>query len=290
MPYSISDLEQLSGIKAHTIRMWEQRHGILRPERTATNIRTYSDADLRRLLTVAALCGEGRRISQIAKLSETELGQALLAGAADAHDYNSQVNALLVALLAFDELRLHELLNGAAHRLGFEEMMMYVAYPLLQRIGLMWLAGTLNPAQEHLLAHLLRQKMLAATEALPPVPTTAPRWLLFLPEGELHEIALLFMNLALRRRGQHTLYLGQNMPLADLAAVCTTYQPYAVTTVLTTQPERGRLAEFAAELAAFCPCQRLVLYGSLARQEGVVWPAHCERPVLMTDFLDSVTA
>ena len=290
MPYSISDLEQLSGVRAHTIRMWEQRHGILRPGRTASNIRTYSDADLRHLLTVAALCGQGRRISQVARLSAEELGQALLAGCADADDCNSQVNALLVALLAFDEPRLHALLTVAARRLGFEDMMLRVAYPLLQRIGLMWLAGTLTPAQEHLLAHLLRQKLLAATEGLPPVPATAPRWLLFLPEGELHELALLFMNFALRRRGQHTLYLGQNLPLADLAAVCATYAPHAVTTVLTTQPDRGQLGEFAAELAGCCPCERLILYGSLAQQPDVAWPARCERPALMTDFLAGVAA
>ena len=283
--FSISDLEQLSGIKAHTIRMWEQRYNLLRPVRTATNIRLYCEDDLRRLLNVTTLCGRGQRISQVASLNDEELKTAVLACCNDNHDYHLQVNALLAAMLSFDEISLDQLFNDAAKRLGFEKMMLFVAYPLLQRIGLMWLAGTVNPAQEHLLAHLLRQKMLAATEALPSVPTSARRWLLFLPEGELHELALLFMNYSLRARGQHTLYLGQNMPTAELASVCETYKPDVVVSVLTLKPERGRVVEFAQEVSALCQHKLVVLYGPLARQEGLELPANCVSPALMTDFL-----
>ena len=286
--FSISDLEQLSGIKAHTIRMWEQRYGLLRPVRTATNIRMYCNDDLRRLLNVSTLCARGQRISQVASLSDAEIQTAVLACCNDAHDYHQQVNALLAAMLSFDEQRLNYLFTEAADQLGFENMMLYVAYPLLQRIGLMWLAGTVNPAQEHLLAHLLRQKMLAATDALPGVPRSARRWVLFLPANELHELALLFMNYALRARGQHTLYLGQNLPVEELDEVCATYQPDAVVTVLTSQPERGRVAEFAQLVSASCGDKLVVLYGSLARQEGLELPKNCVSPALMTDFLTLV--
>lgn len=286
--FSISDLEQLSGIKAHTIRMWEQRYDLLHPVRTATNIRTYSEDDLRRLLNVTTLCGRGQRISQVARLSDDEIKEAVLACCDDGHDYHLQVNALLAAMLSFDEIRINQLLNEAAARLGFEQMMLFIAYPLLQRIGLMWLAGAVNPAQEHLLTHLLRQKMLAATDALPGIPLTARRWILFLPEGELHELALLFMNYTLRVRGQHTLYLGQNMPTAELGEVCETYQPDALVTVLTLQPERGRVGEFAQEVSAMCGNKLVVLYGPLARQEGLELPDNCIAPVLMTDFLSLV--
>ena len=288
--YSISDLEQLSGVKAHTIRMWEQRYSLLRPVRTPTNIRLYCDDDLRRLLNVTTLCGQGQRISQVARLSDEEMKSAVLACCNDSHDYHLQVNALLATMLSFDEQRLNQLLNEAAARLGFEQMMLFVVYPLLQRIGLMWLAGTMNPAQEHMLSHLLRQKILAATDALPSVPATARRWVLFLPANELHELALLFMNYALRARSQHTLYLGQNLPLAELTEVCATYVPDAVVTVLTLQPERGRVAEFAQELATLCPDRLLVLYGNLARQEGLVLPPNCVSPPLMTDFLALIAA
>jgi DNA-binding transcriptional MerR regulator len=284
--FSISDLEQLSGIKAHTIRMWEQRYGVLRPVRTATNIRMYCDDDLRRLLNVATLCGRGRRISQVACLSDAEMTAAVLACCDDAHDYNRQINGLLAALLAFDEPRMTQLLGAATKQLGFEEMMLHMAYPLLQRIGMMWMAGTVNPAQEHLLSHLLRQKLLAATDALPTVSATdRRRWVLFLPQHELHELALLFMNYALRARAQHTLYLGQNLPISELQAVCDSYQPDVLVTVLTSQPERSRVAGFAQEVAASCPGKLLVLYGPLVRQESLELPANCICPPLMTDFL-----
>ena len=283
--FSISDLEQLSGIKAHTIRMWEQRYGLLRPLRSATNIRMYSNDDLRRLLNVSTLCGRGRRISQVACLNDAEMQAAVLACSNDSHDYHQQVNALLAAMLSFDERHLNHLFNEATAWLGFEKMMLYVAYPLLQRIGLMWLAGTMNPAQEHLLTHLLRQKMLAATDALPDVPASARCWVLFLPAHELHELALLFMNYALRARGQHTLYLGQNLPVEELTAVCEACQPDAVVTVLTSQPERSRIAEFAREVSASCGHKLVVLYGPMVRQEGLQLPANCVVPVLMTDFL-----
>ncbi len=288
--YSISDLEQLSGIKAHTIRMWEQRYDLLRPVRTATNIRLYSDDDLRRLLNVTTLCGQGRRISQVARLSDDELASAVLASCDDAHDYARQVNALLAAMLGMDEPALCYLFDEATRQLGFENMMLHVAYPLLQRIGLMWLAGTMDLAQEHLLSHLLRQKLLAATDALPLLNAKEqPRWLLFLPEHELHELALLFMNYALRVRGQHTLYLGQNMPVKELGTVCDTYRPDVLVTVLTTQPERTRVGELAQTLHQLCPNGRVVLYGSLARQEGLTLPSNCIVPVLMTDFLAGIS-
>ena len=285
--YSIGDLEQFSGVKAHTIRMWEQRYRLLRPERTATNIRTYSAADLRRLLNVVTLSSQGRRISQIATLRDDELAAAVLDYCADAPNHNHTVNALLAALLTFDEPALNQLFTKSTQQLGFEDMMLQVAYPLLQRIGLMWTAGYVSPAPEHLLSHMLRQKMAAATEALPAVaPDNARRWVLFLPTNELHELALLFMNFALRRRGQHTLYLGQDLPLSELPSVCEAYAPHMVLSVFTTQPERNAIADYAAELSQHCPNAELVLYGPLVRTEHLTWPPNCHRPATMTDFLE----
>jgi len=284
--FSISDLEQLSGIRAHTIRMWEQRYGILRPVRTATNIRTYCDDDLRRLLNVATLCARGKRISHVARLSDEELAQAVLACCNASRDYERQVNALLAAMLEMDELRLNDLLKKATQQLGFEQAIMHVAYPFLQRLGVLWQTGTVNPAQEHLVTNLLRQKIMAATDALELVsPAQARRWVLFLPEGELHELALLFMNYALRVRGHHVLYLGQNLPSAELKSVCETYSPYALCTVLTAVPERDRVPDYIQSLVEICPDTLLVVYGPLAQQLCLEKPKNIIRPALMTDFL-----
>lgn len=283
--FSISDLEQLSGIKAHTIRVWEQRYGILRPVRTATNIRTYCDDDLRRLLNVATLCDRGYRISKVAQLSEQELAEAVISYNDDNHSYCQRVNGLLAAMLVMDECQLVGQLNQAIEQSGFEEAILRVAYPFLQRIGIMWQAGTVNPAQEHLVTNLLRQKIIAATDALPPVqPATARRWVLFLPEREMHELALLFMNYALRARRHHVLYLGQNLPVAELEAVCAAYEPHDLLTVMTTVPERDEVAGFVRQLREYCTGSCLYLYGPLAQLDFPL-PPHTERLPLITDFI-----
>lgn len=290
--YSISELEHLSGVKAHTIRIWEQRYGLLQPQRTATNIRYYDDHALRHLLHVATLCGRGHRISSVVGMSVAERARAMQACFDDAHDHTARVNALVAAMLDLDEPQLSRLLNDTVAALGFEEAVLQVAYPLLQRIGISWLAGGINPAQEHLVSHLLRQKILAATDALPPLaPAPGRGWVLFLPEGELHELALLFMNYALRRRGHHTLYLGQNQPLDGLAAVCEIYRPHTLLTVLTARPAPAEVPALAAELLALRPPgAQLVLYGSLAQQVAPHLPPGCTVPVRMTDFLELISA
>ncbi|MET4107123.1 MerR family transcriptional regulator [Hymenobacter sp. UYP22] len=290
--FSISDLEQLSGIKAHTIRVWEQRYGILRPVRTATNIRTYCDDDLRRLLNVATLCGRGYRISQVAKLSEQELCSAVIScdDAAHADRYCHQVNGLLAAMLEMNECHLTAIMNQVVEHYGFEQAVLRVVYPFLQRIGVMWQAGTVNPAQEHLVTHLIRQKLMAATDALPPVqPATARRWVLFLPEREMHELALLFMNYVLRSRGHHVLYLGQNLPIAEIEKVCSAYQPYAAVTVLTAVPERHEVPAYVQQVSQLCPDVRLFLYGPLAQLEFEL-PPNTSRLALITDFIQLATS
>lgn len=285
--FSISDLENLSGIKAHTIRIWEQRYGILRPVRTSTNIRTYCDDDLRRLLNVATLCNRGHRISKVAQLSEQELSAAVISCCDDAHDYCQQVNSMLAAMLEMNEPQLDSLLNAAIKQLGFEDAVMHVAYPFLQRIGVMWQAGTVNPAHEHLVTNLLRQKMMAAVDALAPVqPAEARRWVLFLPEGEMHELALLFMNYVLRARRHHVLYLGQNLPITELKPVCASYAPYGVCTVMTALPERDKVQDFMNQIADYCPEARLVFYGPLAQMDTLALPPNAVRMRLMTDFVE----
>ena len=285
--FSISDLENLSGIKAHTIRMWEQRYGILRPVRTATNIRTYCDDDLRRLLNVATLCNRGQRISQVAHLTDEELCQAVLQGCGDSHDYVSQVNALTEAMLAMNEQALCQQLHAVVRQLGFEQAFMQVVYPFLHRIGIMWQAGTVSTVHEHLVSSFLRQKLMAATDALPPaVPAQTRRWALFLPEGELHDLALLFMNYSLRARGHHVLYLGHNLPLSELPAVCATYQPHAVCAVLTVVPERDRVQAYLDDWRRVCPASTLlVAYGPLVQQKELQLPKNTVHPRLMTDFI-----
>ena len=289
--YSISDLEQLSGVKAHTIRIWEQRYNLLKPSRTATNIRTYGEADLRRLLNVATLCGRGQRISHVVRLSEEECQAAALALCNEVQPTDGpRLNGLLAAALDLDEPALHRHFDEAIGELGTEETLLRLGYPLLQRLGVSWKAGSLSVAQERLVAQLLRQELMASADALPLIPLAqaeAPRWLLFLPEGEWHELALLFMNYALRARGCQVLYLGPNLPLVDVVAAARTFRPLALATVLTTAPARGQVKSYAAELRAQCPEATVLLFGALAVQTAGL-PEGCLPLACLHEFRDLI--
>ena len=289
--YSISDLEQLSGIKAHTIRIWEQRYNFLNPSRTATNIRTYGEADLRRLLNVAALCSRGQRISQIVRLSDEECQTAAMALCNEVQPTDfARLNSMLAASLDLDEPHLHRLFDESIGELGPEEALLRLGYPLLQRLGVSWKEGSLSVAQERMVGQLLRQELVAATDALPLIslaPSGTPRWLLFLPEGEWHELALLFMNYALRARGQQVLYLGPNLPLPDVVAAAQAFQPTVLTTVLTTAPGRGHVATYAAELRQQCPDATLLLFGALAVQANAL-PEGCLPMACLHEFRDLI--
>ncbi len=289
--YSISDLEQLSGVKAHTIRIWEQRYNLLKPSRTTTNIRTYGEADLRRLLNVATLCGRGQRISQVVRMSEEERQAAALALCNEVQPTDGpRLNALLTAALDLDEPALHRHFDEAIHELGTEDTLLRLGYPLLQRLGVSWKAGSLSLAQERLVAQLLRQELLASADALPLIPLAqadAPRWLLFLPQGEWQELSLLFMNYALRARGCQVLYLGPNLPLVDVVAAARTFRPTVLATVLTTAPARAQVKSFATELRAQCPEATVMLFGSLAVQaEGL--PEGCLPLACLHEFRDLI--
>ena len=289
--YSISDLEQLSGVKAHTIRIWEQRYNLLSPSRTATNIRTYGEADLRRLLNVAALCARGQRISQVVRLSEEECQVAALALCNEVKPADcARLNAMLGATLDLDEPRLHRLFDEAISDLGPEEALLRLGYPLLQRLSVSWKEGSLSVAQERLVAQLLRQELMASADALPLIPLSqadVPRWLLFLPEGEWHELALLFMNYALRARGQQVLYLGPNLSVPDVVAAAQSFRPTVLATVLTMVPARNHVSAYAAELRQHCPDATLLLFGSLAVQSKAL-PEGCLPMACLHEFRDLI--
>ena len=290
--YSIGDVAQITGIKAHTIRTWESRYHLLTPRRTANNQRYYDEQDLHRLLDVASLCGHGWRISRVMQLSETARAQAAAQLQAPvATSFTTRLNALMTAMLDLDEPRLHYLLTDAITDQGLEPVMLHLVYPLLQRTGLAWQTGALNVAQEHLLSQLVRQKLLAALDALPSYPPAgAARWLLFLPEGEAHELALLFMAYGLRRRGQQVLYLGQGMPLPDVGAACASFKPGVVLTVLTAGMMPERVGEFGQQLRALCPGSQLLFCGSLARHLSTQLPPGAEYISQVTDVLERLDA
>jgi DNA-binding transcriptional MerR regulator len=215
--YTIRDLEKISGIKAHTIRIWEKRYNIIAPTRTATNIRNYCDTELKKLLNISLLNRNGLKISKLAKLSNDEINEKINQLIQSYTDAESLVENLTIAMVELDQGKVEKVLSRAIMQLGFEETIIKILYPFLVKIGVMWQTGIINPVQEHFITNLFRKKLMVAIDAL--ITANNPnskRFVLFLPEGEYHELGLLFFYYLVKRRGHQVIYLGQSVPFNDL--------------------------------------------------------------------------
>ena len=206
--YSIKDLEHLSGIKAHTIRIWEQRYELFSPQRTATNIRFYSEEDLKLVLNISTLRNHGLKISKIVNMSPQAIIDEVQKWIVESELFEDQIHELTKAMVDMDEFVFNQTLNQNIEKHGFEKAMMQIIYPFMNKIGILWLTNAINPAQEHFISHLVRQKIISVTDQLE-YKIEGPLFFLFLPEGELHELGLLLANYLLRARGVRTVFFGQ---------------------------------------------------------------------------------
>lgn len=246
--YSIKDLEQLSGIKAHTLRIWEQRYNLLNPKRTDTNIRYYDDADLRHILNVALLNDNGFKISKIASMSVEEITTEVVKLTEKNLTYDDQIHALTISMVEMDEERFDKTLSTNILKLGFEQTMLNVIYPFMSKIGVLWQTGSINPAHEHFISNLVRQKLIVAIDGQI-YKSSGKKFLLFLPENELHEISLLFAYYLIKQKGHKVIYLGQNTPFLDLKTVYSLHKPEYLMTVATTSPNSEYIQAYINQLS-----------------------------------------
>jgi len=217
--FSISDLQSFSGIKAHTIRMWEQRYNALQPSRSEGNTRYYNGKQLKRLLNIVSLMNENHKVSQLCLMPDEKL-LALMKDEFESPEtkisYNYFIAQLISAALCYNEVYFDKLFSNSILRYGIKNVYIHIIHPALVKMGLWWSKDKLHPAQEHFVVNIFRQKLYAAVDALPPPSGTNDTWLLFLPENEFHEIGLLFSNFLLRQAGKKVIYLGENIPLDSL--------------------------------------------------------------------------
>ncbi len=232
--YSISEIERLTQIKAHTLRIWEKRYGLAFSKRTDTKIRYYDEQDLLLLLQITNLIQAGFKISVVLRMTAQERKENIIRCLQSSSEYEIFVNQLIVSMFDLNESLFHMICKHCFQTKGVEETMMRVIYPFLERIGLLWITENINPAREHFVSNLIRQKLISEIDKLPvPEKNEKNAYLLFLPEGELHEVSLLLLNYMLRIRGNHTLYLGQNTPLEEVFASLSYYPASYVCTILT---------------------------------------------------------
>jgi DNA-binding transcriptional MerR regulator len=260
--YSIKDLETLSGIKAHTIRIWEKRYGIITPERTATNIRTYFDKDLKKLLNVALLNNHGYKISKISKLDYKELCEDVEKIGISESSFDTYMDLLILAMVDLDRHVFEKVLKEATNQMGFEDTCINVLYPFLQKIGIMWLANSINPAQEHFISSLIIQKMYAATDKLySPDVKREKKAIFFLREGEMHEMGLLFYRYLMKKRGVDAIYLGQSIPFEDLKQTVEAHKPDYLVTALVATFEANAISTYLSTLGNTFPNQKIIVTG-----------------------------
>jgi DNA-binding transcriptional MerR regulator len=247
--YSIKDLEQLSGIKAHTLRAWEQRHKLIIPKRTSTNIRFYGDDDLRIVLNTSVLLESGLKIGQIAKLSAEEISEKALEASPYTGLYTYELNELKMSTLNFDLPRFEAVMAHCIDKFGVHKTFQNIIGDYIQELGKFWLAGNVSISQEHFMSSLIRQKLFSAIDSLesPAIPNSGT-YALFLPTNELHELGLLYLTYVLKERGEHVFYLGQSLPKEYLQDLLN-HQPVThLISAFTTHPDVEQMEDYLTEL------------------------------------------
>ncbi|WP_132052550.1 MerR family transcriptional regulator [Pseudocnuella soli] len=251
MGFSIKELETISGIKAHTIRIWEQRYHFLKPSRTATNIRTYSNDELKTLLTVALLNRYGYKISRIDEMPPEKRREAIMGINSPEAAGEFLINELIGCMVDLRSLDFELILNSHIREHGLEKTITTLIFQFLEKVGILWQTDRINPAQEHIVSNIIRQKIICGIEYLPMPFRTGPEFLLFLPEGEFHEMGLLFVYYLLKKRGLPVVYLGANVPLKDLGYVVEIKQPQFIYLHLTTAPSNTRFERLLHQLGQY---------------------------------------
>ena len=259
--YTIRDLESLTGVKAHTIRIWEQRYHFLKPKRTETNIRYYSSEELKTVLDISLLNKYGFKISHIDRMPAAEVKEKILSLNDARAIQERMINELVQEMADLDMNRFEKILNDHIAAKGIEKTVIQVIFPFLERTGLLWETGNINAAQEHLVTNIIRQKLIVAIETTVSHVKVDRTFLLFLPEGEHHELGLLFMYYLIKSRGARAIYLGANVPVKDAAFVMKEKECDVAYIHLTSRGELCDMDRFISQVAANFDQAQVVISG-----------------------------
>lgn len=289
--YSIKDLEKLTGIKAHTIRMWEKRYKFLTPERTLTNIRFYSDQDLRSFLNISILNRNGYKISHIVKMKSSEINEKILEITENVHDFDNQIETLIVAMSELDEMKFDKILTTSILKLGLENTVTQIIYPFFEKIGVLWQIGTINPGQEHFVSSLIRQKLIIAIDGqYDTISADAKMFLLFLPNGEFHEIGLLYSHYLIKKSGFRVIYLSQDVPFEDLIEVVQMKPPDFLFTSFTSFLTEEDLKSYIDKLSDAFPDKTIFVSGFQVREYALALPKNVRQISSSDELLSSLQA
>ena len=292
--YSIKDLEKLCGIKAHTLRIWEQRYSIVVPQRTKTNIRYYQDSDLKKLLNISLLNKNGIKISKIAKMKEEEIMAKVAEISEVSFEYNTQLDALTISMIEMDEYKFDKIVSSNIEKIGFERTMLEIIHPFLDKLSVLWLTGSINPVQENFIGHLIRQKIITAIDSEPfSVGKNVKTFIVYLPEGENQELSLLLMHYLLKTRKNRVIYLGQNISIQDLENTCDIHKPDFIFTMITETYSNQPVQAYVDTLSENFPDSEIILSGyqviaqNVASEKNVTILGSLQEVINFMDILKS---
>lgn len=250
--FSIKDLENLSGIKAHTIRIWEKRYNVLEPMRTDTNIRLYDLNSLQKLLNITLLHDYGYKISKISKLDPEKINLLIREIISEKSAKNHAISSFKLAMMNFDQALFFSTYNDLLSEKTFREVFYEVFIPLITEIGFLWQAETITPAHEHFISYLIKQKILINTEKVQILePTKSNRvFVLYLPENEIHELGLMYLNYEILLNGYKTIYLGESVPIENLLDVKKYFDTITFVCYATVEPTKSEVNLYINELSS----------------------------------------
>jgi len=245
--FSIKNLENISGIKAHTIRIWEKRYKLLSPERTDTNIRKYSLESLRKLLNITLLYKKGFKISKIANLEPENVPQIVRQIALENNSENISINALKLAMVNFDVGMFDSKYKILLENKGFEYVFFNIFIPLMTELGILWQTGAICPSHEHFVTSLIKQKIHVQTEKIQNkkfIKELSPKFVIFLPDNEIHELSILYLNYLILSKGFQTIFLGQSIPIKSLNTLLSQNEELHFITYITVQPAKSDISNY----------------------------------------------
>lgn len=286
--FTIKDLENLSGIKAHTIRIWEQRYSFLNPQRTGTNIRYYNNHELKTLLNVALLNKYGFKISHIDKMKPDEIQEKILSLTQIQAQQERIINDMIHFMVDMDLDKFEDTLDNFILSRGIEKTIIHIIFPFLEKIGILWITNHINPAQEHLVSNIIRQKLVVGIESANAHFMSSQTVLLFLPEGEHHELGLLFIYYLLKSRGVKVWYLGSNVPMKDLEYVSAIKKPTYIYTHLTSVANNFNLEKFLTNAASKLPSYPIVVSGQMTQFYKKKLPANVQFKTSLSQVMEYI--
>jgi len=248
--FSIKDLENISGIKAHTIRIWEKRYNVFAPLRTESNIRYYDLSNLQKLLNITLLHNHGYKISRISKIPDEKIPEVVREIITAKSVKNHAISAFKMAMINFDQTLFFKTYDDLLSEKSFREIFFDIFIPLMNEIGLLWQTDTISPAQEHFISYLIKQKLLIVTENLQiQKPKKTDRvFVLFLPANEIHELGLMYINYEILFHGYKTVFLGESVPLQSLVAIKNNFKNITFISYLTVEPNKDEINKYIKQL------------------------------------------